>query len=121
MDKENVIESKSFDFAVRILKLYQFLNDKYPRFSIADQVLRSGTSIGANVNEAIAGESRKDFAHKLGIAAKEARETRFWLKLLAKTNYIDDIAYKSIDKDCKELLSILNSIILTTKNGPKEL
>lgn len=119
MGKENVIENKSFDFAARIIKLYQFLNEKHIRFPIADQILRCGTSIGANVNEALSGESKKDFAHKLGISAKEARETRYWLRLLNKTGYIDEVSYMSMEKDVKELLTILNSIILTVQRGPK--
>lgn len=120
MEKENVIERKSFDFAVRIIKLYQYLNEKYPRFPVATQILRSGTSVGANVNEAISGESKKDFVHKLSIAAKEARETQYWLKLLNKTDYLDEAAFASMNKDCKELLTILNSIILTTQRGRKD-
>jgi four helix bundle protein len=117
MEKENVIEQKAFDFAIRVVKLYQFLNEKSPRFPIATQILRSGTSVGANVNESLSAESKKDFVHKLGIAAKEARETMYWLKLLAKTGYLDEVAFASMSKDCKELLTILNSIILTSQRG----
>ena len=84
-------------------------------YVLSKQILRSGTSIGANVNEAIAAVSKKDFVHKLSISLKEARETQYWLNLLKDSNYINQEIFKKLNKDCEELIKILNSIILTTK------
>ena len=80
--KENIIQQKSFQFAVRIINLYKYLTNDKKEFVLSKQILRSGTSIGANINEALAAESKKDFVHKLSIAVKEARETYYWLNLL---------------------------------------
>ncbi len=82
---------------------------------MSKQILRSGTSIGANIHEGIASESKKDFIHKLGISAKEARETSYWLSLLKDSNYIDSEQFNILNNNCQELTKILNSIILTTK------
>lgn len=93
MKKDNVIQEKSYNFAIRIVKLSQYLIDEKKEFVLSKQVLRSGTSIGANVEEAIGGQSRKDFFAKLTIAYKEARESKYWLRLLRDTNYISQEIY----------------------------
>jgi four helix bundle protein len=113
--KENVIVNKSYTFAVRIVKLYEFLKKEKQEFVLAKQVLRSGTSIGANVEEAVAGQSAVDFIHKLSIARKEARESSYWLRLLNDTGYLKQDQFESIHTDCEEIIKILNSIIITSK------
>ena len=109
--KENVIKQKSFDFALRVVKLYQYLTTEKKEFVMAKQLLRCGTSIGANIREAEHAESKADFVHKLSIALKEANETEYWLDLLVHSGYIDPKAYQSIIIDCQEVLKILISII----------
>jgi len=118
--KDNIIVEKSYKFAVRIVILYKYLVDEKKEFVLSKQILRSGTSIGANINEAQSAESKLDFIHKLGISAKEIRETQYWLNLLNDTNLIDKKSFDSILKDCKELLTITNSIILTVKRKKNE-
>jgi four helix bundle protein len=113
--KENIIQQKSFVFAVRIIKLNKYLVEKKKEFVLSKQILKSGTSIGANVEEAIGGFSRKDFRAKLSIAYKESRETEYWLKLLFETDYIDKKMFESMFEDCKELSKILFVIINKTK------
>lgn len=115
--KEGAIQVKSYDFASRIVKAYRYLTAEQKEFVLSKQLLRSGTSIGANVEEAIAGSSRADFANKLAIAAKEARETRYWLRLLHDNAYLPATVFASLEAQCSELIKILNSILLTTKNG----
>ncbi|MBK8981664.1 MAG: four helix bundle protein [Ignavibacteria bacterium] len=114
--KENIILDKSYHFAKRIVKLYIHLKKDSKEFELSKQILKSGTSIGANVEEAIGGYSRKDFASKLGIAYKEARETKYWLRLLHDTNIIDSNVYSSMEEDCEELLKIIGSILKTIRN-----
>jgi four helix bundle protein len=108
--KENVILEKSFEFAVRIINLYKYLSFKLNEKVLSKQILRSGTSIGANVEEAIGSISEKEFLMKLTIAYKEAREPKYWLRLLRRTDFITDKEFKSISKDAEELLKILASI-----------
>ncbi|MBN1634617.1 MAG: four helix bundle protein [Ignavibacteria bacterium] len=115
MKDSNVIVEKSFKFAVRIVNLYKYLNEKKKEFVLSKQVLRSGTSVGANIEEAIGGRTRKDFISILSIAYKETRETKFWLKLLKECNYLDNKLFKSIYDDCEEISKILSSIIITSK------
>ncbi|MCL2739755.1 MAG: four helix bundle protein [Oscillospiraceae bacterium] len=115
--KDNLILDKSMDFAVRIIKLYDYLDKQRKYYDPFKQMLRSGTSIGANVNEAVNGQSKKDFLTKMYIAFKEARETEYWLRLLHKTNFIDDKSFESISKDCLEINKILTTIIKTTKKN----
>lgn len=103
------------DFAVRIVRLYQFLCDSKKEFVMSKQVLRSGTSIGANLKEAIRGQSRADFCAKVNIALKEASETEYWLELLYRTDYITKTQYDSIHGDCIELIKLLTSIIKSTR------
>ena len=114
MRNDNVIQAKSFAFAVRIIELYQQLSKK-KEFVLSKQILRSGMSIGANVEEAIGAQSRLDFLHKLGIAYKEARETLYWLRLLKETNYLSENEFKSYCSDNDELCRIIGSIQRTTK------
>ncbi|MNJ86234.1 hypothetical protein D3C87_37250 [compost metagenome] len=113
--KENIIQKKSFDFAVQIVETYKHLAHEKKEFILSKQLLRSGTSIGANISEAVRGQSSKDFIHKLQISRKETSETLYWLKLLQTTSYLKtDIATKLI-QSCEELLRILTSIIKTTE------
>ena len=112
--RDNIIVKKSYAFALEIISLYKFLIDS-KEYVISKQILRCGTSIGANVHEAVASQSKKDFIYKLGIAAREARETTYWLSLLKDSNYITLEQFLKLSTDCNELHKILNSIILTTK------
>ena len=114
MKTNNVVVDKSLAFAVRIVKLYKYLSETKHEFVLSKQILRSGTSIGANVKEAIRGQSKDDFAHKLNISLKEASETEYWLELLHESGYIEDeTAFNSIYQDCQEILSILTAITKT--------
>ncbi len=115
--KESIIKQKSFLFAIRIVRLYQHLTAEKREFVLSKQVLRSGTSVGANVRESQNAESDMDFIHKLGIAQKEADETLYWLELLNATNYLTNAEFKSIHKDATELLKIIKSIIITKKSN----
>ncbi len=115
--KESLIKEKSFRFSVRIVKMSRHLRETKKEFIISKQVLRCGTSVGTNVREALNAESRADFIHKLGIAQKEADETLYWLELLKETEYIDEAYFSSIHIGCCELLKMLRSIILTSKQN----
>jgi four helix bundle protein len=115
MKGENIIKIKSYQFAVRVVNLYKFLVEDKKEFVISKQLLRSGTSIGANVREAEHAESKADFIHKLSIALKEANETEYWLDLLKETSYLNNSEYISIQVDIKEILKLLTSIIKTSK------
>lgn len=114
---ENIIQSKSYAFAVRIVRLSQHLTNEKREFTLSKQVLRSGTSIGANVEEAIGGQSKPDFLAKIAIAYKEARETVYWLRLLHDTGYLTTPEFDSIHADADELLRILAKIQITTRNA----
>ena len=114
--KNNAIVEKSMDFAVRIVKLSRYLSEEKNEYILSKQVLRSGTSIGANVREAIYGYSRNDFTAKMSIALKEASETEYWLELLMKTEYLTEKQYKDIDADCSEIAKLLTTIVRSTKN-----
>lgn len=114
--KENVIQQKSFQFAVRIINLYKYLVNDKREFVLSKQLLRSGTSIGANIEESIGGQSEKDFLAKLSISYKEARETIYWLKLLKETEYISEVEFESIHNEAEEICKILAKIIITLKN-----
>jgi four helix bundle protein len=113
--KENIIREKSYQFAIRIINFYKYLVYKEREYILARQLLRSGTSIGANVEEAIGGQSRNDFIHKLSIAYKEARETSYWIKLLKDTKIISDRESLSLLSDCNEIIKILGAIQKTAK------
>lgn len=110
-----MIYKKSKDFAVRIIKLYQYLCDTKHEYVLSKQLLRSGTSIGANCREASKAQSRSDFISKMSISSKEAEETCYWLELLYETDYIDKKAYDSIYADAKELVCLLTSIVKTSQ------
>lgn len=97
-----------------LLDYIKYLKEEKKEFVLSDQLLRSGTSIGANVREAIRAQGRKDFVHKLYIAYKEAGESEYWLELLVKTDYITESEYISLNNDCSELLKLLTSIIKST-------
>jgi len=113
-ENKSIISEKSYAFALLIISIYKELKIQN-EFILSKQILRSGTSIGANVNEAISAESKKDFVHKLGISLKEARETKYWLNLLKDSDYINQETFNKLNKNCEELIKILSSIILTTK------
>lgn len=117
MKKENIVQIKSYAFAVRIVKVYQYLCTEKKEFVLSKQLLRSGTSIGANIEEAIGGQSKKDFFAKLTISYKEARETHYWIRLLTDTNYISKEQSESLLKDIDELLKIIGSIQRTIRNN----
>ena len=118
MKVDNIVQAKSYQFAVRAIRLYQHLSETKREFVLSKQLLRSGTSIGANVEEAIGGQSRADFVGKLALAYKEARETSYWLRLLKDTGYLTETEFNSIHADAEELCRILGSIQKTTKNTP---
>ena len=122
MKDENAVRDKSFDFAVRIVNLYKHLTsrDSNKEYIISKQVLRSGTSIGANITEALQGISKADFMAKMSISLKEACETDYWLRLLHRTDFIADNEFKSIVSDCQELIRMLTSIIKSTKETSTE-
>lgn len=117
MKSENPIQTKSYAFALRIVKLYRYLCDEKREFVLSKQIVRSGTSIGANVEEAIGGQSSKDFLSKMSIAYKEARETHYWLRLLRDSDILDNRQADSVIEDCEELLKLSGSIIRTTKSN----
>lgn len=115
--KENIVREKSYNFALRIIKLYKFLVETHQEYTLSKQLLRSGTSIGANIEEALGGHSRKDFVAKLQIAYKETREVHYWLRLLTDSGYIDEKMSKSFLTDCNEIIALLTSILKTTKSN----
>jgi len=115
MKGENIVKEKSYQFALRIVKLDKYLRDKKKEFVLARQILRSGTSIGALVNEGEQAESKADFIHKFAIALKEANETDYWLSILKDSELITTNMYNSLHLDLLELLKLLTSIIKSTK------
>jgi four helix bundle protein len=117
MENKSLIKEKSFNFAIRIVNLYKYLNIKN-EYIISKQVLRSGTSIGANVSETLCGISRKDFLSKMYIAYKEAVETIYWIDILYKSDFINKNEYTSIQKEAREIYKMLSSITKTTKTTP---
>ena len=114
----NVIKDKSFQFAIRIVNLYKFLTSKN-EFVLSKQILKSGTSIGANIVEAQQGQSKKDFLMKMNISLKECSETKYWIELLEATDFIDKTQKQSIYNDCVELEKILTTIVKTTSVNVK--
>ncbi len=117
--KKNIVKEKSLDFAVRIVKLHQYVASDKKEFIMSKQLLRSGTSVGAMIREAEHAESKADFIHKLAIAQKEANETLYWLELLKKTGYLENTEYDSINNDAEEIIKLLTKIIITSKEGTK--
>jgi four helix bundle protein len=118
MKTDNVVSEKSLTFAIRIVRLYQHLTREKHEHVLSKQLLKSGTSVGANIREALRGQSRQDFAAKMNISLKEINETEYWLELLYRTDYITDKEFRSIFSDCKELVRILTSIVKTTRKKP---
>ena len=106
---------RAFNFAVRIVRLYQELCENKKEFVLSKQILRSGTSIGANIKEALQAQSKRDYLSKMNIALKEAGETEYWLKLLSATDYLNKDVFESVHADCVELIKILASTVKTTK------
>jgi len=115
MKQDNIVQKKSFAFAVRIVKLYKYLREEKKEFVLSKQVLRSGTSIGANIEESIGGQSEKDFLSKITVAYKEARETSYWIKLLSATDYLNQKQADGLLKDIEEICKILGKIQITMK------
>lgn len=113
---DNIILNKSKAFALRIIKLYKYLCETKREYVLSKQLLRSGTSIGANVKEAVHAQSKPDFYAKMYISYKEANESEYWLELLHESDYITDDEFNSICEDCRELIKILASITKTQKN-----
>ena len=113
-EMENVIETKSFDFAVRMVNLYKHLTEEKKEYVLSKQLLRSGTSIGANVTEAQKGQSKADFNTKMNIALKESNESEYWIRLLYRTDYLTQEEFNSMEKDIKEIIAILVSICKKT-------
>lgn len=115
--KPNPLKDKSFQFALSIIKLYKFLTEEKLEYILSKQLLRSGTSIGANIGEVQNAQSKADFIHKFSIAQKECDETLYWLELLHQSEYLEDKEFKNIHSDANELLKMLRSYILTTKQN----
>lgn len=114
---DNVVMTKSYAFALRIIKAYKFLNKEQREFVLSKQLLRSGTAIGALIKEAEHAQSKADFINKMSIALKEANETEYWLMLLQDSGYIDEKTFASIISDCKELIRLLISIVKSSRNS----
>ncbi|WP_353149017.1 four helix bundle protein [Flavobacterium sp.] len=117
MKNDNVVQIKSYAFAVRIIKVFKYLSEQKKEFVLSKQLLRCGTSIGANIEEAIGGQSGKDFFAKLTISYKEARETHYWIRLLKDTDYLSVEEADSLLEDVDELLRIIGSIQKTLRNS----
>ncbi len=112
---DNIVLEKAMDFSIRIVRLYQYMTTEKKEFVISKQLLRSGTSIGANITEALSAVSRRDFLNKMYIAFKECSESLYWIELLYKTEYLTMSQYQSISSNCTELRKLLSSITKTTK------
>lgn len=112
---ESVVKTKSFELAVRVVNFYKWLVAERKEFIMSKQFLRSVTSVGANVREAVNAQSKPDFIHKLSISQKECDESMYWLEILIATNYISNAEFESIHKQCEEVLKIIKSIIITSK------
>jgi len=119
MSNNSILKEKSYCFALRIIKLYKFLKSEKQETVLSKQIVRSGTSIGANIEEAIGAQSEKDFLSKICIAYKECRETEYWLRLLKDSEFIEEKHFESIHNDCVELLKMLSSSKKTMSNKLK--
>ncbi len=117
MANEGALRTRSFEFALRIVKLYRHLCEEKHEYVLSKQLLRSGTAIGALVREAEQAESKPDFVHKLSISLKEANESEYWIELLHQSEYIDEKGFKSLIADLKQLLKLLTSIVKKTKSS----
>ena len=113
--KESLVKGKSMNFAIRIVRCFKFLSEERHEYILSKQLLRCGTSIGANVKEALRGQSVPDFAAKMNISLKEASECEYWIELLEKTEYLQTNVAESLLKDCQELIKMLTSIVKTKK------
>src|SRR5690606_7149858 len=113
--RESILKTKSYDFAIRIVKLSQFLASEHREFVLSKQILRSGTAVGALIREAEYGQSKADFRNKMAIALKEASETDYWLNLLKDTNYLTEKLFQSLSSDCIELIKLLTATVKTTR------
>jgi four helix bundle protein len=111
----NPIKIKSYSLAIQIVELYKSLSRDKNEFVLSKQLLKSGTSIGANIREAIQAESKADFVHKMSIALKESSETEYWLEILRDTNYLDEERFDSLHRDCEEVSKLLTSIIKSSR------
>ena len=116
MNGDNVVMKKSFEFSVRIVRVYQYMCSEHKEYVLSKQLLRCGTSIGANINEAQYAISKKEFLSKMYIAFKECAETMYWLKLLLRTDYLTESQYNSIIQDCNELHALLSSITKSARD-----
>ena len=112
---KNIVVDKSFDFAVRIVNLYKYLTNEKKEYVLSKQLLRCGTSIGANISESQKAQSLADFTTKMFVALKESNESEYWIKLLYKTEYIDENQFNSLNSDISELINILTSICKTSQ------
>lgn len=117
MKSENVVQTKSYNFALRVIKLYKYLSQEKKEFILSKQLLRSGTSIGANIEESIGGQSKADFFAKLTIAYKETRESKYWIRLLRDSDYLTIDQAEDLLEDVEELLKIIGSIQKTLRNS----
>ena len=114
---DGIVAQKSYDFAIRVVKLYKYLSKEHNEYVLSKQVLRSGTAIGALIREAKFAQSKADFISKMSIALKEANETHYWIDLLHDTEYINNNMYLNIEKDINEIVSLLVSIVKSSKNN----
>ncbi len=114
-ESKNILKEKSFQFALRIIKLNKFLVDEKKEYVLSKQIMRSGTSIGANIREAQNAQSKADFIHKLSISQKECDETMYWLELLNQSEYLTELEFRKIYTESNELLKMLRSAIITSK------
>jgi four helix bundle protein len=117
MKSDNPVQIKSYDFALRIIKVYKYLSQVKKQFVLSKQLLRSGTSLGANIEESIGGQSKADFFAKITIAYKEARESKYWIRLLRDSDYLTIEQSSDLLKDIEELLKIIGSIQKTVRNS----
>ena len=115
--KENVLKEKAYNFALRIVKLYQYLSSEKKEFVMSKQVLRSGTSIGANIEEANQAQSKPDFIHKLSISQKESFETHYWIRILRDSDFLTDKLANSLLIDCEEIQKLITTSIKTAKTN----
>ncbi|MBS1550480.1 MAG: four helix bundle protein [Bacteroidetes bacterium] len=117
MERENIIKDKSYKYALRIINLYKYLIEDKKEYVLSKQILRSGTSIGANIEEGIGSPSKKDFINKFFVAHKEARESHYWIRLLRDSKYLDYKLAESLLNDCDEILKITGKIISTSRKS----
>lgn len=120
MKTSNLIEEKTFNLALRIIKLYKYLVQEKKEYIISKQIMRSGTSIGANVAEALEAQSKKDFIAKMSISLKEANETKYWLRLLIASEYIDDKSGNNLKNETIEIIKILTAILKSSRKANSE-